>query len=157
MKLPTRTTLAAKDRSIASVPFVVVMTIPRPSTAARQYSAGEFPRSNPAMRTPLRSPPRRHVSPEILLRRRASATSTTGFTKAAPASRAVTIVVDALRTSTIIAIPPATDSRGISSGRQWVYHRSGSHELFILLFIPFNYANFATSQLNTTSIPYQWR
>ena len=43
-------------RRLPTVPFVVVVMIVRPESS--RYSNGEFPTSNPAINSPLRSPPR---------------------------------------------------------------------------------------------------
>ena len=54
---PINTRSAAVQIDSACVPLVVVNTITRPATDLGVYSLGEFPKSNPAIGKPPRSPP----------------------------------------------------------------------------------------------------
>ena len=114
---PMSTSEAAVQASSAAVPLVVVITIRRPATRAREYSSGELPRSKPSIRRPPRSPPRSTPESEPALkpaaRARATSTVSTGRTPVAPWARAVMIVVEARNTSITTAIPPATAPGGI--------------------------------------------
>ena len=91
------------------VPLVVVSTTSLPCTIAGEYSRGELPRSNPAMRTAPRSPP---SSTSCRRRRHTSASSgvATGTTPRAPFSSAVSIVVVARSTSMTATAPKAVAS-----------------------------------------------
>ena len=110
---PMSTSEASVQASTAAVPLVVVITIRRPATRAREYSSGELPRSKPSIRSPPRSPPRSTPEPKPAARARATSTVSTGRTPVAPWARAVTIVVEARNTSITTAIPPATAPCGI--------------------------------------------
>ncbi len=94
--MTSRAVLAAAAR--ARVPFVVVVTITRPRTAAGVYSSGELPRLKPAIRTAFRSPARRAL-PTWAAARRAAAMVATGMTAVAPLCSAVAMEVLARSTS----------------------------------------------------------
>jgi hypothetical protein len=106
MKAATPTAAAPRAAVNALVPLLVVMTIVRPWTRAAVNSSGEFPRSKPSGGSLWRSPARIASGPSAAFRARASSTVSTGTTDAAPLASAVTMVVEARRTSMTSAVAP---------------------------------------------------
>ena len=116
---PTITRSASRQARIARVPLVVVMTRVLPRQTSGVKSEGEFPRSNPGMGTPCRSPASSaEPAGRAEATRRASSISPQGMIADAPRRQGVDHRRRGPEHVQTTATPPCNAPGGIRAGKQ---------------------------------------